>query len=155
VYFGYFVVRGPGTNWRLAPDSKLSDVMANETALGSAGAPDRGGHPEGGGEIRSPFQTRAEFFKSWRWESVIGINRGACERGRAQHGVNSETGKACAAEWESLQSQTLSFAQFVDRLRAFHKRAPFLFFNGNTFATIGRELTLAVFSDLRPVRKPV
>jgi hypothetical protein len=28
-----------------------------------------------------------------------------------------------------------------------------LFFNGNTFATIGRELVLAIFSDLPPVRK--
>jgi len=25
-----------------------------------------------------------------------------------------------------------------DRLRAFHRKAPFLFFNGNTFAEIGR-----------------
>jgi hypothetical protein len=41
----------------------------------------------------------------------------------------------------------------VDRLRGFHRKAPFLFFNGNTFATIGRELALALFSDLAPVRK--
>jgi hypothetical protein len=38
-------------------------------------------------------------------------------------------------------------------LRGFHQRAPFLFYNGNTFATIGRELALAVFSDLSAVRK--
>jgi hypothetical protein len=31
--------------------------------------------------------------------------------------------------------------------------APFLFFNGNTFATIGRELALALFSDLPAIRK--
>jgi len=36
---------------------------------------------------------------------------------------------------------------------SYHRRAPFLFFNGNTFATIGRELALALFSDLPPVRK--
>ena len=28
-----------------------------------------------------------------------------------------------------------------------------MFFNGNTFAAIGRELVLAVFSDLPPIRK--
>jgi hypothetical protein len=38
-------------------------------------------------------------------------------------------------------------------LRAYHRRAPFLFFNGNTFATIGRELSFALFSDLVPGRK--
>lgn len=38
-------------------------------------------------------------------------------------------------------------------MRAFHRKAPFLFFNGNTFATIGRELSFALFSDLVPCRK--
>ena len=38
-------------------------------------------------------------------------------------------------------------------MRAYHRRAPFLFFNGNTFATIGRELSFALFSDLVPGRK--
>jgi len=38
-------------------------------------------------------------------------------------------------------------------LREFHKRAPFLFFNGNTFASIGRELSYALFSDLPALRK--
>ena len=43
-------------------------------------------------------------------------------------------------------------AETLDRLREFHK-APFLFFNGNTFATIGGELSFALFSDLVPGRK--
>jgi hypothetical protein len=38
-------------------------------------------------------------------------------------------------------------------LRGFHRKAPFLFFNGNTFATIGRELAFALFSDLAAVGK--
>ena len=38
-------------------------------------------------------------------------------------------------------------------MRSFHRKAPFLFFNGNTFATIGRELSFALFSDLVPGRK--
>ncbi len=33
-------------------------------------------------------------------------------------------------------------------LRSCHRRAPFLFFNGNTFAEIGRALATALFSDL-------
>jgi hypothetical protein len=38
-------------------------------------------------------------------------------------------------------------------LRSFHRRAPFLFFNGNTFAYIGREMCLALFSDLPSGRR--
>lgn len=127
--------------------------MPDEIATGSAGAPNGGGHQEGRDGISSPLQTRAEFLKNWSWQSVISINRGTCERSRAQHGINSETGVACAKEWQDLQQKTLSLAHLLDQLRIFHKRAPFLFFNGNTFATIARELALALFSDLPPVRK--
>ena len=127
--------------------------MSNETPTGPAGAPDRGRHPQSGGGVSSSLQARAQFLKNWDWQSVIGINRGACERGRAQHGVNSETGSACATDWETLQFQTLTLAESLEQLRSFHRRAPFLFFNGNTFATIGRELAFALFSDLPPVRK--
>jgi hypothetical protein len=127
--------------------------MSDETANRSAGASD-GRRPASGGDgLGSPLQTRAAFLKNWDWLAVISINRGACERSRAQHGINSEAGAACAADWEKLRVETLTLAETLDRLRAYHRRAPFLFFNGNTFATIGRELALALFSDLHPSRK--
>lgn len=47
----------------------------------------------------------------------------------------------------------LTLAETRDQLRCYHRRAPFLFFNGNSFATSGRELALALFSDLAPRRK--
>src|SRR3989442_1378246 len=122
--------------------------MADEAETGPAGTSDGGRHPQGGGGISSPLQARAAFVKNWDWQSVVGINRGACQRGRSQHGINSETGSACAQEWEALRSQVLTLGETLDRLRGFHRQAPFLFFNGNTFATIGRELSFALFSDL-------
>jgi hypothetical protein len=127
--------------------------MSDETENRPTGTPNRGGHPPGGGGISSPLQARAEFLKNWDWNAIIGINRGACQRGGAQHGINSEAGAACAAEWETLRSQTLTLGETFDRLRTFHRKAPFLFFNGNTFATIGRELSFVLFSDLVPGRK--
>lgn len=127
--------------------------MSDETENRPSGTPDGGGHPQGGGGISSPLQARAEFLQNWDWNAVISINRGACERSRAQHGVNSETGAACAADWERLHPQTLTLGETFDLLRSYHRRSPFLFFNGNTFATIGRELSFALFSDLVPGRK--
>ena len=127
--------------------------MGDEAEIGSAGAPDGGRHRQGSEGVGSPLQARAAFLKNWSWQSVVGINRGACERGRAQHGINSETGSACAQEWETLQAQILTLADTLDLLRGFHRKAPFLFFNGNTFATIGRELSFALFSDLFAGRK--
>ncbi|HEV2694406.1 MAG TPA: hypothetical protein VG347_16050 [Verrucomicrobiae bacterium] len=127
--------------------------MSDETANGPARTPDRRGPASGGDGFGSPLQTRAAFLKNWDWFVVIRINRGACERGGAQHGFNSETSAACATDWEILRNEALTLAETLDRLRSYHRRAPFLFFNGNTFATIGRELALVLFSDLAPGRK--
>jgi hypothetical protein len=127
--------------------------MSDETTNRPAGAPDGGGPASGGDGFGSPLQARAAFLKNWDWLAVVSINRGACERSRAQHGLNSETAGACGADWEKLRGQALTLGETFDQLRAFHRRAPFLFFNGNTFATIGRELALVLFSDLPPARK--
>ena len=62
--------------------------------------------------------------------------------------LTREAGAARASEWEVQRFETLTLGETFDRLRAFHRKAPFLFFNGNTFATIGRELAFALFSDL-------
>src|SRR5213592_1958785 len=97
--------------------------MSDETETGPAGASDRGGHPPGGAGVGSPFQARASFVKNWDWQSVISINRGACERGRAQHGINAETGGACAQEWEAIRSQVMTLAETRDRLRGFRSVA--------------------------------
>lgn len=53
----------------------------------------------------------------------------------------------------SARCQALELGELFDRLRSYHRKAPFLFFNGNTFAAIGRELSFALFSDLVPARK--
>src|SRR6266850_5685373 len=97
--------------------------MSDEAEIGSAGASDSGGHPQSSGRLGSPLQARAAFVKNWDWQSVVSINRGACERGRAQHGINSETGSACAQEWETVRSQVLTLAETLDCLLAFHRNA--------------------------------
>lgn len=127
--------------------------MPNDASLGSSGAVDDGGHCSRSGGERSPLQARAAFLKNWNWQSIVGINERTCRRGGSQHGVNSETGGACAAEWSLLYQHELSLVETFDALRTFHRKAPFLFLNGNTFSFVGRELTLALFSDLPPLRK--
>jgi hypothetical protein len=42
----------------------------------------------------------------------------------------------------------LTLLETFQFLKSCHRRAPFLFFNGNTFAEIGRALGNALFSDL-------
>jgi hypothetical protein len=127
--------------------------MSHETETGSAGGTHDGRHRGGSGESDSPLQTRAAFLAHWGWESVVGLNGRTCARGGAQHGFNSETHAACAADWEAARSLEVTLADTFHFLRSFHRRAPFLFFNGNTFAYIGREMCLALFSDLPSGRR--
>lgn len=138
---------------RLAKARRARIVMADETTTRSAETSDGGGHRGGGRESESPLQARAAFVENWSWESLVGINRRICAGSGAQHGINSETGGACAAEWEAGRHRELTLAETFDLLFGYHRKAPFLFFNGNTFSFIGRELTLALFSELPPIRK--
>src|SRR2546423_14785766 len=127
--------------------------MADEVETGPAGASESRGPPRGGPGEQSPLQTRAAFVKNWDWQLVIGLNRGACARGGAQHGFNRETQGACASDWQAFREQVLTLAEVLDRLRGFHRKAPFLFFNGNTFADIGRQLAPPLFADLTGTRR--
>jgi hypothetical protein len=127
--------------------------MADETEIGSAGTDDGRGHTRGSSGEQSPLQTRAALIQNWSWESVIGYNRGACARGGAQHGLSRETEEACRCEWEEKRRQVISLAELIEFLRHCHRRAPFLFFNGNTFADIARQISAALFADLAPGRR--
>ena len=122
--------------------------MSDETANRPAGSADGGGYSEGSRGEPAPLQSRAKFLQNWGWLSVAQINAGLCERGRAQRGINSETHAAVAEEWEKRRAGELSLLETFEFLQSCHRRAPFLFFNGNTFAEIGRALTTALLRDL-------
>jgi len=48
---------------------------------------------------------------------------------------------------------TRSLVEALDFLRQCHRRAPFLFFNGNTFTDVGRQIAAALFADLPTGRR--
>jgi hypothetical protein len=122
--------------------------MADETQIGSAEAPDGGRCSRGSRSEPAPLQSRAKFLENWSWTSVTQINGGLCERSRAQRGINSEAHGAVAEEWEKYQAHDLTLLETFQFLKSCHRKAPFLFYNGNTFAEIGRTLATALFSDL-------
>lgn len=122
--------------------------MPDETPIGPAGATDGGGHSERSRSEPAALQSRAHFLQNWDWSSVTQINAGLCERGRAQRGINSETHPTVAKDWEDRRRTALTLLETLQFLKSCHRHAPFLFFNGNTFAEIGRTLAIALFSDL-------
>lgn len=122
--------------------------MSDEAARRSAQKADSGDAQGEHHDEHSPLQTRAAFIHNWDWQSIVGLNHAACERGRAQHGYNSETHEKVRRQWEETREQALTLLETLDFLYRCHKSAPFLFFNGNTFAEIARRLVDVLFADL-------
>src|SRR5438445_1583987 len=92
--------------------------MRDETEARSVGALGGPGHSGGGAGEQSPLQARVQFLKNRSWDLVTGLNRGACARGGAQHGQNSESYAAVAADWEIRRQQVLSLTKRNDRVHA-------------------------------------
>ena len=127
--------------------------MPDETPHRSAEIRDARGGDEGGAGAESPLQARAAFLANWNWESVVGHNRGMCARGGAQHGTNSESIARVAAEWGGRHAVETTLGETLDYLRGCHRAAPFLFFNGSTFADIGRTFSDYLFAELPTTRR--
>jgi hypothetical protein len=121
--------------------------MSDEIEIRSSREGDaRDGDGERAGE-QSPLQGRAAFIKNWDWQFVASFNRGACERGKAQFGNNSEAYERVRQSWETVHSQILTLGEALDFLLKCHRAAPFLFFNGNTFGEIARRIVDAVYVE--------
>ena len=54
--------------------------------------------------------------------------------------------------WEKARGQELTLRETLDLCRQCHKLAPFCFYNGNTFAAIGRTLIQDLMRKMPPVK---
>jgi len=127
--------------------------MSHETSPRPRQSSPSGRRAGDGGSEQSPLQARTRFLENWDWTSLTNLNRRLCEGRGAQHGPNSESHEACRQAWEELQKKELTLLEVFAQLRRFHRLAPFLFFNGNTFAELGRGLTHALFADVATLRR--
>jgi hypothetical protein len=123
--------------------------MSDETGIGSAGALERPSilHTV----LGLPLYARVAFLKDQSWGGVIGLNQTACARGNALHGF-SQSATVCRRAWEENQAAVLTFGETIEFLRRCHRRAPFLFFNEDTFADVGRQIAAAAFTYLPRAR---
>lgn len=90
------------------------------------------------------------WLKDWPWETVISINAGLCKEKNALHKPTAEGYGAARKLWETSRSNELSLRQALDICRRCHRLAPFCFYNGNTFAAIGRILAQDTLRKLSP-----
>ncbi len=91
------------------------------------------------------------WLKDWPWQTVVVINAGLCKEKQALHKPTSAGHELARNLWEDARDRELTLRETLDICRQCHKFAPFCFYNGNTFAAIGRTLMQDILHKLPPV----
>jgi hypothetical protein len=92
------------------------------------------------------------WLKDWPWETAVAINAGLCKEKNALHKPTSDGYDSAKKIWESARDRELTLRETLDLCRKCHKLAPFCFYNGNTFAAIGRTIIQETLQKLPPVK---
>lgn len=94
--------------------------------------------------------TPKKWLEPIPWDVVEFINQSACTRGNAQFGHTSEGYDSARRLWEERRSKNLSLEEALDICLRCHQLAPFLNFNGNTFAGIAKAMVREILPHLGP-----
>ena len=95
---------------------------------------------------------KRHWLKDWPWETVVSINAALCKEKKALHKATSDGYEPAKALWQKFGSRELTLRETFEICRRCHKLAPFCFYNGNTFAAIGRTLILDLLEKMPPVK---
>jgi hypothetical protein len=95
---------------------------------------------------------KRRWLKDWPWQTVIAINAGLCKEKSALHKPTSDGYAPAQKLWETAGRRELTLRETLDICRECHKLSPFCFYNGNTFAAIGRTIIQPLLQKLSPVK---
>ena len=83
---------------------------------------------------------------------MVTINAALCKEKKALHKLTSDGYQPAQKLWEESQIRELTLRETFDICRQCHKLAPFCFYNGNTFAAIGRTLIQDLLRKMPPLK---
>ena len=95
---------------------------------------------------------KKRWLKDWPWQTVVTINAGLCKEKNALHKPTSDGYDSAQKLWESSSKRELILREVLDICRQCHKLAPFCFYNGNTFAAIGRTIIQELLQKMPPAK---
>lgn len=84
------------------------------------------------------------WFKTIGWDRVVQTNKASCEKTGYQYGLSPSQSPKMQRLWEINAERPMSLLEMVDLCRRIHIGAPFLNFNGNTFAALAVEASLQI-----------
>jgi hypothetical protein len=74
------------------------------------------------------------------WETVLTINQSLCQAQKTTHQPKAKSFEAARRLWEQSIPKAMSLAEVLDVCRQCQDIGPFVFNNGNTFASISKTL---------------
>jgi hypothetical protein len=92
------------------------------------------------------------WLQDWPWETVVAINAGLCKEKKALHQPTSDGYLPAQKLWAAACPRELTLRETLDLCRRCHQLAPFCFYNGNTFAAIGRTMIQELLQKLPPLK---
>jgi hypothetical protein len=95
---------------------------------------------------------KKRWLKDWPWQTVVTINAGLCKEKKALHKPTSDGYALAQKLWESAGQREQTLRETLDICRQCHKLAPFCFYNGNTFAAIGRTIVQDILQSMPAVK---
>jgi hypothetical protein len=95
---------------------------------------------------------KRRWLRDWPWQTVTAINAGLCKEKNALHKPTSDGYVPAQKLWKSASLRKLTLRETMDICRQCHRLAPFCFYNGNTFAAIGRTLIQDILKKLPPLK---
>jgi len=91
------------------------------------------------------------WLRDWPWQTVVVINAGLCREKDALHKPTSDGYGLARKLWEDSRARELTLRETLDICRQCHRLAPFCFYNGNTFAAIGRTIIQDMLREMPPM----
>jgi hypothetical protein len=95
---------------------------------------------------------KKRWLANWPWQTVVTINAALCKEKNALHKPTSDGYESAKKIWEAACDSELTLREVFDLCRKCHKLAPFCFYNGNTFAAIGRTIIQDTLQKMPPVK---
>ena len=95
---------------------------------------------------------KRRWLKDWPWTTVMTINAALCQEKNALHKPTSDGYKPAEKFWEASRDRELTLREILELCRHCHKLAPFCFYNGNTFAAIGRTIIQEILRKMSPAK---
>ena len=95
---------------------------------------------------------KKQWLRDWPWQTVVTINAALCQEKKALHKPTSDGYQPAQKLWDESQIRELTLREVFDICRQCQKLAPFCFYNGNTFAAIGRTLIQDLLRKMPPLK---